>query len=158
MPIRLNKILRKLNIGFNTAKQYLIKYGIDVSKQGLSTKIDDEICLKFLSNFAQDRILKENASELFKKIKNKDVKLSRIPTNENKRNTEQKVQENIIIKNVTTAKTIPVIKVIDIKLDRLKYASGRIYVKQEKTQYELKNRHLFGINSDYIKNDPIFNI
>lgn len=80
MPIRLNKILRKLNIGFNTAKQYLIKYGIDVSKQGLSTKIDDEICLKFLSNFAQDRILKENASELFKKIKNKDVKLSRIPT------------------------------------------------------------------------------
>lgn len=158
MSIRINKILRTLNIGINTIQQYLINRGINIPNLGPGTKLDNDTCREFLCDFYRDGKLKENASELFEKIKNKNVKLSRIPTNENKRNTEQKVQENIIIKNATTAKTIPVIKVIDIKLDRLKYASGRIYVKQEKTQYELKNRHLFGINSDYVENDPIFNI
>src|SRR5574344_1576552 len=107
MSIRINKILRTLNIGINTIQQYLINRGINIPNLGPGTKLDNDTCREFLCDFYRDGKLKENASELFEKIKNKNVKLSRIPTNENKRNTEQKVQENIIIKNATTAKTIP---------------------------------------------------
>ena len=136
MSIRINKILRTLNIGINTIQQYLINRGINIPNLGPGTKLDNDTCREFLCDFYRDGKLKENASELFEIIKNKNENLKKITTNKKKQQTAKK---NIINNNIAKIqndnvlnKNISAQNVINIKLNQLIYTTnhkiGRAHV------------------------------
>lgn len=162
MSIRINKILRTLNIGINTIQQYLINRGINIPNLGPGTKLDNDTCCEFLCDFYRDGKLKENASELFEIIKNKNENLKKITTNKKKQQTAKK---NIINNNIAKIqndnvlnKNISAQNVINIKLNQLIYTTNHIYLQINKTKYKLAKRILYQINKKIITENPIFKI
>lgn len=162
MSIRINKILRILNIGINTIQQYLINRGIEIPNLGPGTKLDNDTCREFLCDFYRDRKLNENASELFEILKKKDENLGKITIKNKKQKTVKKdiITNNIVkIQNENVLnKNISAQNVINIKLNQLIYTTNHIYLQINKTKYQLAKRILFKINKKIITENSIFKI
>ena len=81
MAIRLNKVLKELNIGLQTAVDFLKKKSSlgDVAEDAnLSTKINDEQYDALVSEFKGDKDIKTLANKLFpKKEKKKEEKVEK---------------------------------------------------------------------------------
>ena len=72
MSIRLNKALRELNIGLQTAVEFLEKKGeLGEVKAELSFKLNDEQYKALVEAFRQDAEVRTEAEKLFKKPKEK---------------------------------------------------------------------------------------
>ena len=68
MSIRLNKAIRELNIGLQTAVEFLTKkYGLAEDSLGLTSKIDDEHYEALVEAFKQDKEVRSQAEKLFPK-------------------------------------------------------------------------------------------
>ena len=85
MSIRLNKAIRELNIGFQTAVEFLKKkFNLEDSELELTSKISDEQYESLVEVFKKDKEVRNNVSQLFqKKIKDKkktEVKDTRAET------------------------------------------------------------------------------
>ena len=79
MSIRLNKAIRELNIGLQTAVEFLTKkYGLAEDSLGLTSKIDDEHYEALVEAFKQDKEVRSQAEKLFPK-KPKEKKLQPEP-------------------------------------------------------------------------------
>ena len=68
MSIRLNKAISELNIGLQTAVEFLTKkYGLAEDSLGLTTKIDDAQYEALVTAFKQDKEVKSQVDKLFPK-------------------------------------------------------------------------------------------
>ena len=88
MAIRLNKVLKELNIGLQTAVDFLKKknsLGSVADDANLSTKISDEQYDALVSEFKGDKDIKTMASKIFpKKEKKKEEKVVEVTKTESK--------------------------------------------------------------------------
>ncbi|MBP3774220.1 MAG: translation initiation factor IF-2 [Bacteroidaceae bacterium] len=66
MGVRLNKILKELNVGLDTVKSYLEEKGLQIDMD-LNTKLDDKVEAMVREKFDQDKLLRNKADKLLSK-------------------------------------------------------------------------------------------
>ena len=68
MSIRLNKAIRELNIGFQTAVEFLTKkYNLESGDLELTSKISDEQYDALIEVFKKDKETRNQVAQLFQK-------------------------------------------------------------------------------------------
>ena len=81
MSIRLNKAIRELNIGFQTAVEFLTKkYNLEDSQLELTSKISDEQYESLIEVFKKDKETRNQVTQLFQK-KPKEKKKTEVKDN-----------------------------------------------------------------------------
>ncbi len=72
MSIRLNKAIRELNIGFQTAVEFLTKkYNLESGDLELTSKISDEQYDALIEVFKKDKETRNQVAQLFQKRRRK---------------------------------------------------------------------------------------
>lgn len=92
MSIRLNKALRELNIGIQTAVEFLEKKNeLGEVKADLSFKLNDQQYAALVDAFKQDAAVRSEAEKLFKKPKEK----KRVETKKEDQRAESLLESNV---------------------------------------------------------------
>ena len=141
MGIRLNKVLKQLNVGTETIVEYLkSKPGLEPAKEmNPNTKVTDAQYEALIREFAPDMQVKERAKNLFKK-KSKKEKVSEKtdPFSENVSNPNTEVPQNDSNSGIESVQEgNKESEIISVSLSKLHYETNCITFKKGSEEFGL---------------------
>ena len=147
MGIRLNKVLKQLNVGTETVNEYLkSKPGLEPTKElNHNTKITDEQYDALLREFAPDMRVRETAKKLFLKFpkKSKKEKVANKTSSFSEDISTPKVEVTETPNKNTVQNTEPIkegnkeSEVVSVSLSKLRYETNCIILKKDSMEFVL---------------------
>ena len=124
--IRLNKVLRELNISLDRAVEYLSSKGISIEARP-TTKISDETYKSLLDEFETDKSKKDASAEITEEKRKEKEKLRLIQEKKEKEEIEAKNKQIIKATKIELVQKKSIIQILDaIRFDNLMASIGDI--------------------------------
>ena len=144
MGVRLNKILKELNVGTITVVEYLkSKSGLEPTKEmNHNTKITDEQYEALIREFASDMRVREKAKKFFKKKSKKEKVVNKTSSfSENVSTPKAEVTETPNQDSVPNTEPIKEdnkeSEVVSVSLSKLRYETNCIILKKDSMEFVL---------------------